>query len=146
MLSVCEYQILYRNYDYSYCDNDVWSILNWKTFICIPYSLSALRDFVKALFNKSFFVTSVEVSWEYDIYSKFNSFKVKEQFWNNVFRTIKICQTGEKCYVTHDQDLAFFLFIWAYTYSYWFFTYMVMFFPSFNYFFEEVLKCWYWLF
>ena len=55
-------------------------------------------------------------------------FKAKEQFWNGVFRTITIFQTNEKYYLTHDQDLAFFLFClsfcFAYTYSYWFFTYM----------------------
>ena len=54
---------------------------------------------------------------------KFNSFKAKEQFWNDIFSAINIYMTGEKYYLTHDQELAFFLLIWAYTYSYWFFTY-----------------------
>ena len=72
---------------------------------------------------------------------KFNSFKAKEQFWNDIFRTVKINQTGEKYYLAYDQDLAFFLFIWMYTYSYWCFPYMGYVFPSFTDFFEEVLKC-----
>ena len=71
----------------------------------------------------------------------FDSFKAKEQFWNDLFRAIKIYQTIEKYYLTHDQDVVLFLFIWAYTYSYWFFITMSYVFPSLINYFEEVLKC-----
>ena len=72
---------------------------------------------------------------------KFNPFKAKEQFWNDVFRTINIYQTGEKYYLTHGQDLAFFcifelILIPIDSVPLW-----VMFFPSFINVFEEVLKC-----
>ena len=59
-------QIFYRKYDQSYYDNDVCGALKLKdTHLHI---IIYIYTFVKILFNKSFFFTSVKVSWEYHIY------------------------------------------------------------------------------
>ena len=64
--SVCEYQILYRNYDHSCCDNDVCGTSfiekHSSAYHTVYLHVGVLS---KIFFNKSFFFTSVEVSWEY---------------------------------------------------------------------------------
>ena len=65
--SVCEYQILYRNYHHSYFDNDVCGASKIEKYSSAYHTVYLHRGFIKILFSKSFFFTSVEVSWEYDL-------------------------------------------------------------------------------
>ena len=115
--------------------------LYWKTLICILYSLSTLRDFVKSLFNKSFFFTSIEVPWEYNICLNSLLSRQKsspEMIYLEQLKHIRLVKNITSLMI--KAELSFCLFepililidslpVWALLFS------------SFIVFFEEVLNC-----